>query len=44
MVQMLLNAGAEVHGEGQAQYKRALEHATRNGHLTLKKLLEEYHG
>lgn len=44
MVQMLLNAGAEVHGEGEAQYKRALRYATWNGHLALRKLLEEYHG
>lgn len=43
IVQLLLIAEADVHGEGQVQYQRACEYATSNGHHALRELLEQHH-
>ena len=43
MVQMLLNAGADIGEGGHGQYERALKRAGKNGHLAVKRLLEEHH-
>lgn len=40
MVQLLLNAGVELSGSGDAQYRTALKLASENGHNTVKKLIE----
>lgn len=44
MVQMLLNAGVKIYGDGEEQFRRALWLAEKNGHFVTKRLLEEYHG
>jgi len=43
MVQMLLNAGADIGEGGHGQYEHALKRAGKNGHLAVKRLLEEHH-
>lgn len=42
IVQYLLNAGAFVVGEGEERYEKAIERASRYGHLTTSRLLKEY--
>jgi ankyrin repeat protein len=44
MVQMPLNAGVNIYGDGEEQFRRALGLAEKNGHFVTKRLLEEYHG
>jgi ankyrin repeat protein len=43
MLKMLLNAGVNIHGEGQIQYERALNFASNNGHHAARQMLEEHH-
>src|SRR5206468_3270220 len=43
MLQLLLNAGAKIEGEGQAQYERAVKLATENGHKAARRLLQSSH-
>jgi hypothetical protein len=39
MLQLLLDAGATVTGDGQAPYERAIEFASKNGHNMVRNLL-----
>lgn len=41
MVQLLLNAGVRLSGFGDAQYRKALELALKNGHHAVKRLIEK---
>jgi hypothetical protein len=43
MVQLLLNAGAELSGPGNAQYRRALELASAYGHNAVGKLIKAHY-
>ena len=43
MVQILLNSGCIITGDGQEQYERALERASENGHHAVRKLLEGHY-
>jgi ankyrin repeat protein len=40
MVQLLLNAGVRISGSRDVQYRRALELVAKNGHNTVKQLIE----
>jgi ankyrin repeat protein len=40
MVQFLLNAGAELHGRGEKQYREAVKWASWNGHHAIRRVLE----
>ncbi|EEH40376.1 hypothetical protein PAAG_02431 [Paracoccidioides lutzii Pb01] len=42
MVQFLLENGAKTEGDGAWQYHRAIGFASRNGHLTIARLLEDW--
>ncbi|KIW72763.1 hypothetical protein PV04_00938 [Phialophora macrospora] len=42
MIQLLLNAGARVFGEGSRQFERARDLASENGHRAARRLLENY--
>lgn len=43
MVQLLLNTGANVFGDGQAQYENAIRRASGNGHHAIRRMLEKWH-
>ena len=43
VVQILLNVGCLITGDGQERYKRALERNSENGHHTVRRLLERHH-
>lgn len=43
MVQLLLNHGALIHGDGQYQYERSLKFARETGHHALREMLEDRH-
>jgi ankyrin repeat protein len=43
MVQLLLNAGANIFADGQSQYESAVRRASKNGHRAVQRLLESYH-
>ncbi|KAL5345388.1 hypothetical protein ACLOAV_009759 [Pseudogymnoascus australis] len=42
MVQFLLNVGANIFGDGQAQYENAVRRATGNGHHAIRRMLEKH--
>ena len=42
MLQLLLNAGAEIIGPGSEQYESAREFALENGHFSARRLLEKH--
>ncbi|KAF2181593.1 hypothetical protein K469DRAFT_713660 [Zopfia rhizophila CBS 207.26] len=43
MVQLLLNADADLRGNGHMQYKRALQLASNNGHNAVRRLIEAHY-
>jgi hypothetical protein len=43
MVQLLLNAGVELDGSGNAQYREALQLASERGHNAVKKLIKAHY-
>ncbi|OCK90805.1 ankyrin, partial [Cenococcum geophilum 1.58] len=44
MIQLLLNAGAELKGSGKAQYERAVKLARSNGHYATARLIQSHCG
>lgn len=42
MVQLLLNVGANIFGDGQAQYENAVRRASGNGHHAIRRMLEKH--
>ncbi len=43
MMQLFFNAGVELHGSGKAQYERAIKLASKYGHNTVRKFIDDHY-